>query len=264
MPASTTSTQARTGQQRPQVIAHRGLSSRFPENTMPAYEAAIAAGADMVELDFYSTLDGMLVCIHDAKLNRYLASDAPPGLADRPICSFTLAELEAVDVGSWKDPGFKGARIPTLDEVLGRFMLADGKTASLPTLVLEQKEGTPDQLLTLLKRYNALEKVIVQSFNWDFVRGMHVLEPCVHLAALGGGPLTDRLLREMLSTGATTLHWDQQTLTLESIRQAHALGLKVWSYTLNNEVAWRGAQVMGLDAITTDFCDKALAVYNAG
>jgi len=42
------------------------------------------------------------------------------------------------------------------------------------------------------------------------------------------------------------------------------MGLKVWSYTLNNETTWRGAQSMGLDGVTTDFCDKALAVYNAG
>lgn len=263
MSASGTPVQAFTGQQRPLVIAHRGLSSRWPENTVMAYEAAIVAGADMVELDIYSTSDSVLVCIHDAKLNRYLAPDAPPGLADRPIRSFTLAELHTVEVGSWKRPAFKGAPIPTLDEVLQRFLLTDGNGSSLPTLLLEQKEATPAQLLTLLDRYDAMDKVIVQSFDWDFVRGVHALEPRVRLAALGGRPLTDEVLREISSTGATTLHWDQQSLTLESVGRAHASGLKVWSYTLNSEMAWQGARLMGLDGITTDHCDKALAFYKA-
>lgn len=226
---------------------------------MPAYEAAIAAGADMVELDFYSTADGVLVCVHDGKLNRYLAPDAPAGLADRPIGSFTLAELQAIDVGSWKDPRFRGTRIPTLEEVLQRF-LPPGGDSSLPTLVLEQKEGTPEQLLALLERYNALQRVVAQSFNWGFVRGMHALDPRVQLAALGGRTLSEEVLREIPSTGAGILHWDQHSVTLESVRQAHALGLKVWSYTPNSEMAYRGAQIMGLDGITTDYCDKALAV----
>src|SRR5690242_3142594 len=98
MHSAAAAVQDSTARHRLLVIAHRGLSSRFPENTMSAYEAAVEAGADMVELDFYSTFDGALVCIHDGKLNRYLAADAPAGLADRPIRSFTLAELQAVDV----------------------------------------------------------------------------------------------------------------------------------------------------------------------
>lgn len=263
MSASTTPVHVFAGQQRPRprVIAHRGLSSRWPENTVMAYEAAIAARADMVELDSYSTSDNVLVCIHDGKLNRYLTPNAPAGLADRPICSFTLAELQAVDVGSWKHPAFGEARIPTLDEVLARFVLTEGYESPLPTLLLEQKEGTPEQLLTLLERHNALEKVIVQSFNWDFVRCVHSLEPRVRLAALGGKPLIDEVFQQILATGAKTLHWDQHALTLESVHQAHALGLSVYSYTLNNEMAWRGAQVMGIDGITTDHCDRALAVY---
>ena len=76
---------------RPKVIGHRGLPSRFPENTISSYEAAIAAGADMVELDFYCTADGALVCIHDPTLNRYLAAEAPVSLADRPIRSFSVS-----------------------------------------------------------------------------------------------------------------------------------------------------------------------------
>jgi glycerophosphoryl diester phosphodiesterase len=104
------------------VIAHRGASAEAPENTLPAFEAAVRHGADAIELDVRLTADGAPVVIHDATLDR---------TADRigPVAALTLAELRAVDAG-WRfspDLGrthpWRGAdvRVPTLGEVLWTF-----------------------------------------------------------------------------------------------------------------------------------------------
>ena len=104
------------------VIAHRGAAAEAPENTLPAFEAAIRRGADAIELDVRLTADGAPVVIHDATLDR---------TTDRtgPVAAVTLAELRTVDAG-WSftpDAGrthpYRGseARIPTLGEVLWAF-----------------------------------------------------------------------------------------------------------------------------------------------
>jgi glycerophosphoryl diester phosphodiesterase len=101
------------------VIAHRGSSAEAPENTLPAFEAAVRRGADAIELDVRLTADGAPVVIHDATLDR---------TTDRtgPVAALTLAELRSVDAG-WHftpDAGrthpYRGrdARVPTLGEVL--------------------------------------------------------------------------------------------------------------------------------------------------
>jgi glycerophosphoryl diester phosphodiesterase len=104
------------------VIAHRGSSAESPENTLPAFEAAVRHGADAIELDVRLTADGAPVVIHDATLDR---------TTDRtgPLAALTLAELRTVDAGwhftpdSGRTHPCRGShhRIPTLGEVLWAF-----------------------------------------------------------------------------------------------------------------------------------------------
>ena len=92
------------------VIAHRGYSAKAPENTMAAFELALAAGADGIELDVHLTRDGgSWSCM--TKVNRTTNGTGP-------ITAYTLAELKALDAGSWFGPDFAGQRVPTLRQVL--------------------------------------------------------------------------------------------------------------------------------------------------
>ncbi len=92
-------------------ISHRGDSMNAPENTMVAFRAAIEKGADGFELDTYLTKDNQLICLHDSTTKRTTGVELKPGEA-------TLAELRALDAGSWKGPQFKGEKLPTLEEAL--------------------------------------------------------------------------------------------------------------------------------------------------
>ena len=94
------------------IIAHRGASAYYPENTLPSFEGAIAMGADMVELDVQLTSDKEVVVFHDEKISR--CTDGRGKIADH-----TLAKLKKLDAGSWFDKKFQNTRIPTLAEVLG-------------------------------------------------------------------------------------------------------------------------------------------------
>lgn len=94
----------------PQIVAHRGLSSLAPENTLPAFRAALAVGLG-IEFDVRETGDGQIAILHDNTVDR--TTDGHGKLAD-----MTWAEVQKLDAGSWFHPDFKDTRIPPLSEVL--------------------------------------------------------------------------------------------------------------------------------------------------
>jgi len=95
----------------PLIIAHRGDAKHAPENTLAAFDLAIAKGADAIEFDLHQTLDGELVVHHDYTLDRTTTGSGQ-------ISDYTLNELRALDAGSSFSPDFAGEAIPTLSEVL--------------------------------------------------------------------------------------------------------------------------------------------------
>lgn len=93
------------------LCAHRGAMETHPENTIPAFQAAINAGAQMIEFDVFLTKDNKMVVIHDATVDR--TTNVKGKVSD-----FTLEEIKKLDAGSWKSAEFAGIQIPTFHEVL--------------------------------------------------------------------------------------------------------------------------------------------------
>jgi glycerophosphoryl diester phosphodiesterase len=93
------------------IIAHRGASHDAPENTLSAFKLAMEQGADGFEADFYLTSDGKIVCFHDKDTERISGKKLV-------VVKTPLADLQKLDVGNWKDPKWKGERMPTMADVL--------------------------------------------------------------------------------------------------------------------------------------------------
>jgi len=184
----------------PFLIAHRGASATAPENTLAAIHQAWEDGADGIEGDFYLTADEKVVCIHDKTTKRTAGTELS-------VTKSTLAELRALDFGSWKDPRFKGESIPTLEDVLG----------NLPKdkwFFLEIKD-TP-RIVKPIARILAEQKadparVVLISFNKEVVAACRRELPAFRACwiselkdfANDGAPAT--YLSELQSTGATGL-----------------------------------------------------------
>lgn len=100
-------------QRKPLIIAHRGASREAPENTLAAFCLAWQQGADGIEADFRLSLDGRLVCLHDAGTGRTAGVDIA-------VAKASFGELRLLDVGRWKGARWEGEQIPTLEEVLAR------------------------------------------------------------------------------------------------------------------------------------------------
>lgn len=147
----------------PSITCHRGYSAVAPENTLPAFQAAIDFGADCVELDVQMTKDGVVMVSHDPSLKRCTG-------IDRRICDMTYEEVRKLDAGSFFSPEFAGTQVPTLQEVLD---LCKGKirmnveikdNASSPELEAEtarliRENGMVDEACVTALNYHSLEKV---------------------------------------------------------------------------------------------------------
>ena len=99
---------------RTKVTAHRGFSARYPENTLTAFRAAVALGAERIELDVHESADGLLVVHHDYLLDRTTSGSGK-------VHATAWPELVLLDAGSWRGAEFAGARLPLLTEVLEEF-----------------------------------------------------------------------------------------------------------------------------------------------
>src|SRR3989339_1789458 len=98
----------------PFLVAHRGFSAQFPENTLAAFKAAQRAGAVMLEMDLALSQDRQIVILHDETLERTTNGQGP-------VKGLAWKELGKLDAGSWFGPQFKGVRLPNLEEVLDQF-----------------------------------------------------------------------------------------------------------------------------------------------
>src|SRR5688572_14677994 len=116
------------------VIAHRGYCQVAPENTLPAFDLAVIAGADLVELDYHHSSDNKLVVIHDAELDRTTDATNRWGQAHIRVDAKTSAQIQTLDAGQWFDKRFAGTKVPLLPEAL------DFIQRSNVTLI-ERKEG---------------------------------------------------------------------------------------------------------------------------
>ena len=242
---------------RPLVIAHRGYSAMAPENTLPAFERGVASGADMVELDYHHSKDGQLVVLHDYTLDRTTDATNRWGGRGLKIADKTLTELKQLDAGKWFKHPQAGVGLPTLGEALD--VIQRGSVT-----LIERKAGDAAACVKLLNDRQLVNQVVVQAFDWDYLRDFHRLEPRQVLGALGppgtknGKKLTDaekalnpEWLDEIKGTGARAAVWNKQ-VDAAAVKAAHERGLKVWVYTINDVATAQQLLAAGVDGIITD------------
>ena len=233
------------------IIAHRGNSSEFPENTLPAFESGVKLGADLVELDYHHSADGVPIVLHDEILSRTTDADDLLGVKQPLVGQFKHAELCRLDAGAWFDLKFAGTRLPTLEESV------DAIQQGSVTLV-ERKAGDAATCVRLLERKKLLDKLVVQSFDWQYVSECRKLAPHLVLAALGSKTLSEKRLDMAAGTGAQIIAWDHKEVGSREIAAIHARGLKAWVYTVDDPSRAKQLMAAGIDGIITNVPEQML------
>lgn len=227
------------------VIAHRGDSKAAPENTLPAFERAAALGVDFVELDYLTTSDGVPVVFHDELLDRTTDACRHFGCERIQLSSKSLADLSALDAGAWFDPQFAGTRISSLEQVLHAI-------APRACMMIERKSGPAKASVELLRACGATDRVALHAFDWQFLSDCHALEPTLLLGALGEKQLDAANFNAAQATGAELIGWEAASLDAGGIAAAHARGLKVWAWTVDEPAEAKRLIAAGIDGLISN------------
>jgi len=243
------------------VHGHRGARARMPENTLPAFEYAIEQGVDALEMDMAVTKDNVIVISHDPILETPVCTGPRNGVV---IHTLTLADVRQWDCGAVQNPKFAtqkaipGTRMPTLDDVFhlasrGRFDY-NIETKSFP----EHPEYTPPpdefarMVLAKIREYQLERRIILQSFDFRTLVAMRKLAPEIRLSAL-----TETDPRDFPAITGEAGHAEiispyYKLVTPEKVAAAHAAGIQVVPWTVNEPADWDKLIDAKVDAIISD------------
>jgi glycerophosphoryl diester phosphodiesterase len=240
---------------KPLVIARTGDVENAPENTLPAFESAIARGADGVELDVHRSLDGELVVHHFYNLG---TTDDGEGL----VCEHTLAELKALDSGSWFDERFAGESKPTLGEV---FELCEGRIR----LEVDLKDSSLSflrQIVGEVERFDLVDDVELTTAHYPLLPHVKTLNPELRYGTFYHEPpewmparLAQRHILDWASLlGTAYVHLDIALLTRDFVSQLHRSGFIVHGSNLDTAAEIEHGLDVGIDQFSTGRLGMAL------
>jgi len=237
----------------PFISAHRGFSASAPENTLPALEAALAAGAHVAEIDVKLTKDGHLVLMHDSDVDRTTDGEGQ-------VIDMTLEEIGKLDAGRWFDRRFARTKVPTLDEVLAWSRGRLGLLVEMKDFPERDPRFIPT-LIETIERNNAAGFAIPAGFDHKTTAEIHRLRPDWTLEMIMSCRLADPV-HAAKAAGCTLVSLEPQFAVAEDIPAMHAAGLSVLT-TVTSISHGRELYDMGIDFFEADDVSLARAALAA-
>lgn len=235
-----------------EIIGHRGASYDAPENTLESFQLGWKQNADAVELDIMLSKDGKIVVIHDKDTKRLAG-------IDRPVVEQTFDELQSLDVGRWKDPKWKGTKIPLFQDVLAS--IPDGKR-----LYIEIKSGP--EILPELKRelaaaWRPASQTVLIGFSsltmaqakkmFPEMLAYWIVDIKPNAKTGKTAPTAEELIREAKAAGVDGLDLSaHETIDREYGSKILSAGLKLAVWTVNDPKLARQMIEAGVQGLTTD------------
>jgi glycerophosphoryl diester phosphodiesterase len=220
------------------AIAHRGEHLHHPENTLPAFQEAIRVGADFIEVDVRTTLDGKLVLSHEGAVAR-----RTNGRGD--IAKMTFAEVRALDAGIKSGPEFAGTKIPTFDEALD---LARGKIG----VYVDVKQVSAKDLVTHIEEHGMSDHVVIYA-GLTLGKEIQKLNPRLKVMPEADSVQNAKRLIEQLHP--RVIAFDADDFTPEIIRVVKQANAQVYVDRMgktDDPAGWQSAIDAGADGIQTD------------
>ncbi len=248
----------------PRVCAHRGFNSVAPENSLPAYGAAVAMGAEEIEMDLWATTDGVIVSTHDKRLERVSNGQ---GRVDE----HTFVELRALDFGSVAGEAFAGLQIPTFEEILQKLachtimnvhIKSPNQTDPLP-------ESTLREIIRLIRKYDCVRHCYFMSGNRTVLKQLRELAPDIPRCAGADNDPYEDIVAKALDVGATRIQLFKPYFKVNGgldyvrrvIEEAHAHGIICNVFFADDPEEAKEYIRLGADVIlTNDYLRIARAV----
>ncbi|EGD42596.1 glycerophosphodiester phosphodiesterase [Nocardioidaceae bacterium Broad-1] len=242
------------------VMAWRGDSLNYPENTLDAFRSAVRQRADFIEMDFQPTADGEWVLLHDDDFRR--TTDVETRFPDRRTASpreFTLAEVQSLDAGSWMAPQFRGVRVPTIEETFDAIETAERLHGHRVRLVVELKGESAAEMGALYRKVVSLrpgwvsrtghdDKAIFMSFE-----ASHFDFPGAERTGMEKVAVKDEPDPADVHDGAfAQVHIHTRLLDAALVDRYRRQGAEVGTWPAVGTASVLRAAVAGVDYVTTD------------
>ncbi len=241
------------------VLAHRGYSEKYPENTMTAFRKAIEVGADGIELDVHLSKDGEVMIIHDELLKRTTGEEGC-------VSDYTRSELERMKAN--KTIGFGDDGIPSLEEYLSFISKTDRITnIELKTYPICYR-AIEGKVLSLLDRYDYVDRAIISSFNPFSIMEMKRLRPDIECGFLFTPPTNKResMLKgigfQLRELSFEAYHPNFAFLEKSDVEECHSNSIKVNAWTLNTLEEFKRAKELSIDAAITNNPELGLKILS--
>lgn len=225
---------------RVEVTAHRGLSSKYPENTISAFIGSVEANADWIELDVTSTKDNGIVVIHDINLKRIT------GL-DKNTWELTLDEIKELDAGSHFSKRFKNEKIPSLKETI-IFAKENNIRLNIELKPSGKEQDFEQNVINIITENDFEDSCVVSSSHYELLENVKKINKdikTVYVMSLAYGNIQDLESVDIFSIEATNI-------TKSLVNKIHNNGKEIYAWTINNEDSIRSMIDLGVDNIITD------------
>lgn len=227
------------------IIAHRGYSSVYPENTLAAFAGAVDIGADMIELDVQETKDGVIVVFHDDNLSRVTGQEGA-------IADYTYDELSAMDAGSWFSEDFAGERIPTLAEVMDLMKDTD-MDIYLELKDIGEVDGFEESVLQVVDEYDMRERCLFASFQYSYLQTYENIDASINTLLNTTSEAVD--LAETFPADYYGLY--DSVITSEQVADIYNAGKHAYVWTVSEPSDMKRVMDMGVEGIVTNYPGRA-------
>jgi glycerophosphoryl diester phosphodiesterase len=229
-------------------FAHRGASGYYPENTMISFKRALEMNCTGIETDIQMTRDGLLILMHDEKINRTTNGSGY-------IKDYTYKELKKLDAGSWFDKRFKNAAIPLAEELLELTKLKDiFINLELKTDKIWYK-NIEEKVIELINKINMNDRVIISSFNHKSLMLCKEIDSTIKTAVLYKRRFSKPEKFADLSK-ADAVHPPFYAIRNKNfVNNLKAKGFMINSWTVNSYENMELLIERGIDGIITNFPD---------
>jgi glycerophosphoryl diester phosphodiesterase/predicted amidohydrolase len=230
----------------PRTCAHRGFNTVAPENSMPAFGAAVDMGAEEIELDLWYTADGEIVSIHDDCLDRVSNGSGK-------VYEHTLAELKKLDFGSKFSDTFAGLGMLTFEELLSKLTCRVVMNVHVKTVSNDVSYDPEllDKIIGLIRQYDCERWVYITSGNDNLIRQVKSSYPHIR-CCVGGGNEPDRVVERAIDMKCEKVQFVKPHLSAEKVALAHSHGIACNVFWADDPEECREFLEMGVDTILTN------------
>ncbi|MGI6538224.1 MAG: glycerophosphodiester phosphodiesterase [Caldicoprobacterales bacterium] len=229
----------------PRLCAHRGFNTIAPENSMPAFGAAVALGASEIEFDLWATKDRELVSLHDSTIDR--VSDG-----SGYVWNYTYDELLQFDFGFKTSEKFKGLKIVKFEDILKKFSCHVIMNIHVKIWDVDFEDNMIDEIVKLIKKYDCEKHVYFMTSNDKILKILKRSVPQINICVGHDSARPYEIVNRAIEIGAQKVQFIKPYFNQEMIDKAHKNGIRCNIFWADDVLEAKQFLEMGIDTLLTN------------